>query len=57
MTEIGYHTDNFTDGVTEIAAGILLVNTLLSGIQYGFRQTYIYELWDETWPNYDGNKN
>jgi hypothetical protein len=54
MTEIGYHTDNFTDGVTETAAGILIVNTLLSGLQYGFSQTYIYELWDETWAGYDG---
>lgn len=54
MTETGYHSDSFPDGVTELAQGIMVVNTLLNGLSVGFRQTFIYELWDEEWSGYDG---
>jgi hypothetical protein len=56
VTETGYHTSNFTNGVTEIAASKLIVNTLLNGIAVGFAQTYIYELLDEVWDDYSGNE-
>ncbi len=54
VTEIGYHTSNFSNGVTMTAQAVMIVNTLLNGKAMGFRQTFIYELWDETWNGYDG---
>eukprot|EP01113_Clastostelium_recurvatum_P042223 TRINITY_DN6825_c0_g1_i6.p1 TRINITY_DN6825_c0_g1~~TRINITY_DN6825_c0_g1_i6.p1 ORF type:complete len:660 (+),score=105.87 TRINITY_DN6825_c0_g1_i6:1377-3356(+) len=54
MTETGYHTDSFPNGVTETAQGKLVVNTLLSGMKLGLKQVYIYELVDEYWDGYAG---
>jgi len=56
ITETGYHTDNFTNGVTEDAQAILILNTLLNAIVLGIRQTIIYELIDEVWPGYVGQE-
>lgn len=54
MTETGYHTSNFSNGVSEAAQAKMVVNTLLNGMMSGFRQTFIYELYDEQWAGYNG---
>eukprot|EP01117_Protostelium_nocturnum_P008609 TRINITY_DN3088_c0_g1_i1.p1 TRINITY_DN3088_c0_g1~~TRINITY_DN3088_c0_g1_i1.p1 ORF type:complete len:642 (+),score=178.51 TRINITY_DN3088_c0_g1_i1:62-1927(+) len=56
MTEIGYYTWTDANSVSEAAQGKMLVNTLLEGLLIGFRQTFIYELWDERWSNYEGSQ-
>jgi len=56
VSEIGYHSSTFPDGVTEAAQAKLLVNTLLNGIWQGMKQLYLYELWDEKWAGYDGSE-
>jgi len=54
ITEIGFHTDSYPNGVTEAAQGNMVVNTLLNGLVVGMRQTIIYELIDEVWAGYQG---
>jgi hypothetical protein len=56
MTETGYHTDVYADGVTVWAGGILSVNQILGGLKSGMRQTFIYEALDEDWTGYEGKK-
>jgi len=54
ISETGYHSDSFSNGVTENAQAKLLVNSLLNGISAGFREIYLYELIDEVWSGYNG---
>jgi len=54
MTEFGWPTLVYSgnqQGVSNLAQSKLIVNALLNSIRTGFRQTFIYELWDESWGN------
>jgi len=56
VTEMGYHTDLFPNGISEAAQAKLTVNMLLNGLFYNVKQTFIYELIDEYWAGYDGQE-
>jgi hypothetical protein len=54
ITELGWPSLVYSQGdqgVSELAQSILTINSVLNSIKNGFRQIFLYELWDESWGN------
>jgi hypothetical protein len=57
LTEFGYHTDILSSGVSLAAQAKLTLNGVMDAFASGFKQAFLYELFDEANSQYDDQAN